>query len=149
MKLATSPAPARFQLQSRFGLDDFWVLQGDDARRLEEVALHARKHYFFPILTDEGDMKRRFTRLANQWRRETVFMSSVHDMAMNQAYQHIIGMGSDVIPIILNELRHREDHWFWALYALTGVDPIPPSDRGNIHKMTLAWLRWGERNDYL
>ena len=31
---------------------------------------------------------------------------------------------------------------------ITGADPVPVADRGNIGKMTEAWLRWARANGY-
>jgi hypothetical protein len=70
-------------------------------------------------------------------------------MAMHPAYQRIIGMGPRVVPLILRELRRKPDHWFWALTAITGQDPIRPEDAGDILRMTQAWLDFGERQGYL
>ena len=39
-----------------------------------------------------------------------------------------------------SELRREPDHWFWALIAITGEDPVAPKDRGKLQEMTDAWL---------
>jgi len=36
----------------------------------------------------------------------------------------------------------------WALPRITGADPVPECDRGNIAKMSAAWLRWGRDHGY-
>jgi len=90
----------------------------------------------------------RFRRLADRWRTEAEFCASVRDMAMHPAYQQIIGMGPAAIPFILRRLAARPDHWFWALKAITQEDPVKEEDRGDIRKMTRAWLEWGARNGY-
>ncbi len=46
------------------------------------------------------------------------------------AYQEIIGLGPAVVPLVLRELEQRPAHWFSALRALTGADPMDPADRG-------------------
>ena len=69
-------------------------------------------------------------------------------MAMHPAYQKIIGMGPRVIPLILAEIEHRPDHWFWALHSLTGVDPVPRESQGNLAKMAAAWLDWARTRGY-
>ena len=30
-----------------------------------------------------------------------------------------------VVPLILAELEHEPDQWFWALEAITDEDPVP------------------------
>ncbi len=91
----------------------------------------------------------KFHRLAAQWRAERGPTSSISQMAMHPAYQQIIGMGLAVLPLLLHELATEPDHWFWALKAITGVDPVPPESRGRIRAMAEAWLRWGRQQGYL
>ncbi len=91
----------------------------------------------------------KFTELANVWEVEIMFMSSVHDMAMTNSYQSIIGMGEDVVPLILKELERKPNHWFWALRALKNENPVPPEDAGNIKKMAEAWLRLGRQKGWI
>jgi len=67
---------------------------------------------------------------------------------MHPAYQQIIGMGNPVVPLLLSELETTPDHWFWALNAITGADPVPEADRGIMEKMTKAWLKWGAEHGY-
>jgi hypothetical protein len=51
-------------------------------------------------------------------------VSSGIDIALQPAHQQIIGMGNEAIPLILDELQREEDHWFWALNAITGDVPV-------------------------
>ena len=102
-----------------------------------------------PGLGADPELVRRFRDLVRVWKEAKVFTSSGTDIALQPAYQQIIGMGKDAIPLILDELRREEDHWFWALKAITGEDPVAPGDRGNLPKMTEAWLRWAEAHSYL
>ncbi|HEB33004.1 MAG TPA: hypothetical protein ENI15_19340 [Spirochaetes bacterium] len=83
------------------------------------------------------------------WKSDTCIISSDTDIAMHPAYQEIIGMGSDAIPMILEELEREPDNWFWALKAISSEDPTPHSLKGNIQKMTEAWLNWGRENNYI
>ena len=97
----------------------------------------------------EAGVVRRFRDLVRQWKEATIFTSSGTEMALHPAYQQIIGMGRDAIPLILEELQREEDHWFWALKSITGEDPVAPGDRGNLPKVTEAWLRWAQTNGWL
>lgn len=36
-----------------------------------------------------------------------------------------------------------------GLPEITGEDPVPVADRGDIIKMTDAWLSWGKEHGYL
>ena len=86
--------------------------------------------------------KQRFWMLAKKWRDETQWLSSTSEIAMHPAYQAIIGMGQEVVPMIIEDLRNNSGHWYWALKAISQEDPVPPSDRGSINRMKDAWLRW-------
>jgi hypothetical protein len=90
-----------------------------------------------------------FRMLAVRWQNETVAHSSVSQIAMHPAYQGIIGLGRPAVPLILRELQQRPNHWFWALRAITGEDPIKPDQRGKIREMTSAWLQWGNERGYI
>lgn len=92
----------------------------------------------------EPDLERRFHELVARWKEDTRFLSSVHDMVSHPAYLQIIGMGKAVLPLVIGELRRQPDHWFVALQAITGANPIPPSVRGDVDRMTQAWLSWAD-----
>jgi hypothetical protein len=93
----------------------------------------------------EPDIQQRFRELVTQWKQGTRFLSSIHDMVTHPAYLQIIGMGREAVPLLLAELRREPDHWFVALQAITGTNPIPPSACGDVQEMTEAWLAWGEQ----
>ncbi len=102
-----------------------------------------------PGQVGDEELHRRFHDLVREWKTAKVFTSSGSEIALHPAYQQIIGMGKDAIPLILEELQREEDHWFWALKAITGEDPVAPNERGQLPKMTQAWLRWGKEHGYL
>ncbi len=97
----------------------------------------------------ETDRVARFRDLVRQWKATTLFTSSGTEMALHPAYQQIIGMGKEALPLILAELKREEDHWLWALKSITGEDPVPEADRGSVPKMTGAWLQWAQKHGYL
>ena len=90
----------------------------------------------------------KFRRLAAVWRAETAYVSSSSDLVAHPAFQEIVGLGPAVIPLLLRELEKRSGHWHRALRRITGADPVPPADRGNIDKAAEAWLRWGKEHGY-
>jgi hypothetical protein len=89
-----------------------------------------------------------FLDLARIWKRERGPYSSSARLAEHPAYQQIIALGGEAILLLLRELEHEPDHWFRALYALTGANPVPPASQGNIKAMAEAWLRWGREQGY-
>ena len=98
-----------------------------------------------PLQPDNGAQ---FDRFAEQWRNETAHLSSLAQIAMNHAYQRIIGMGDKAVPYILEELVRQPDNWFWALNAITGADPVPHESRGRMNEMAAAWIAWGREHGY-
>lgn len=104
--------------------------------------------YEINYLLRQAELENSFMKLANQWRSETKHMSLMSDIVLHSAYQRIIGMGKDAVPLILEELSRKPDHWFWALRCITGVNPIKPEDRGRVKKMAQAWLNWSRQHGY-
>jgi len=90
-----------------------------------------------------------FRQLADGWRVGTRYLSSTTEIAMHPAYQRIIGLGPQVIPLILTELAKQPEQWFWALTALTGEDPVTAADKGRPRAMADAWLKWGRENGWI
>lgn len=101
-------------------------------------------YFAFPASSRRDPRRERFRSLAQQWRNETQWLSSTTQIAMNPAYQAIIGMGAEALPMILEDLRQNSGHWYWALKAISNEDPVVPRDRGSVKKMKGAWLKWGE-----
>jgi hypothetical protein len=95
-------------------------------------------------LASNRRVRERFEMLARQWHDETALLSSTTKRIMHPAYQAIIGLGPEVVPILIEELKERPNYWFWALKAITGEDPVNPRDRGNLDKMSRAWIDWAE-----
>ena len=90
----------------------------------------------------------RFDRLRALWQGDTRFQSSMLEIGTHPAYQQIVGMGPPVLPLIFRQLAAKPDHWFWALKAITGEDPVADEDRGNLEAMTTTWLEWGRKHGY-
>lgn len=96
----------------------------------------------------QQQLKETFSKLVEQWRRQTTGISSTTELIIHPAYQKIIAMGSDVIPLLLRELENKTGRWFWALRSITGEDPVPPESRGKTQEMIAAWLDWGYKKGY-
>jgi hypothetical protein len=87
--------------------------------------------------------------ISGQWHEETALVSSISEKAIHPAYQQIIALGKEALPYIFHELTGPEpDHWFWALRAITGEDPVKPEHRGNLKYMVQSWLSWAKVNAY-
>lgn len=96
----------------------------------------------------ERRMRSRFLALAAVWKAERGVTSSITEMVMHPAYQEIVGMGPDALPLIIEELGKKPDHWFWALRAITGEDPVPAGSRGNVDEMAQAWVEWAQKDGH-
>jgi hypothetical protein len=82
-----------------------------------------------------------FENLADKWEEATAFESVVTRQAMHPAYQRIIGMGDEAVPLILRRLQREPRQWFWALTAITGEDPAGGTQTAE--EAAEAWLDWG------
>ena len=119
------------------------LLQKSKTRKAKQITNRPSSY-----LLKQAEIKDTFMKLANQWRSETKHMSLMSDMILHTAYQQIIGMGTNAVPLILEELSREPEHWFWALRSITGANPIKPEDRGRVRKMAEAWLDWGRQHGY-
>ncbi|MGI8588242.1 MAG: hypothetical protein ACR2M0_11230 [Chloroflexia bacterium] len=112
----------------------------------EETATSVRGSVAY-IEYDEQELADTFDALARDWQEETGMLSVVQKKAMHPAYQRIIGLGRPAIPLLLRELKERPSHWFWALDAVTGENPVPPG--ADPTEALEAWPRWGKERGYL
>jgi hypothetical protein len=87
-----------------------------------------------------------FSELASQWRRETAHLSSLDDICEHPCYREIVAMKWKAVPFILDELKRSHEQWFDALSEITGQDPVPDSDSGNVRLMAKHWISWGYEN---
>ena len=101
-----------------------------------------------PAAQQTESVEQKFQRLATTWRAETGHLSSITTMVNHPAYQAIISIGPAVVPSLLRDLQKEPEHWFAALRAITGAQPVQPEDRGQIDKMADAWLRWAKEHGY-
>jgi hypothetical protein len=96
----------------------------------------------------DAQRRQAFLQLVAQWRHDTNFMSSPSAIVEHPAYQSVIGLGVPAISLILRELEREPDFWFEALRKITGENPVPQEDHGDMYRMTQAWLDWGAKNGY-
>lgn len=91
----------------------------------------------------------RFAELADQWERETVFLSFTDKIIAHPAHREIVSMGASAIPLILERMNAQGGLWFHALKEITGENPVKQGDRGEVTVMQETWLKWGEANGYI
>lgn len=106
-----------------------------------------------PLVTNNShqldEMESRFNELVDRWQNETGMLSSVARKTAHPAYLEIIDMGRPAIPLILEELIQRPNHWSVALRAITGENPVSPDDAGYIQHVANAWIQWGTERGYI
>lgn len=115
--------------------------------RLNQMGEESRLTLIFLDGGAETELAAEFEQLAHQWRRETSHLSNSTKMALHPAYQRIIGMGQAALPLILEELKRKPDHWFWALNAISGADPAQTD--ADFDGAVAAWLQWGREEGYI
>jgi hypothetical protein len=125
------------------------VNEGAEQRNRGEVADDDRVRPSEAITTDNSrTVREKFALLAEVWKTERGPQSSIAKMAMHPAYQQIIGLGRDAVPVLLEEMERRPSHWAWALRAITGADPVPEESRGKLVETAQAWIKWGRDHGY-
>jgi len=91
-------------------------------------------------------IERTFKEEASRWKTETQHWSSLTKMVAHPSYLRIIGLANQathrkLVRLLLLELKNEPDHWFDALTAITGVNPVQPEDE--FDEAVDAWLTWG------
>lgn len=153
------------------GGDDWYIIANDSANEFDQItALLLNANSILEMLIASTDYPSKpitvdipkgivdfieFKELYERWQKTRKPTSSIAgDITRNQFYFRIVGMGPRALPFILSHLEDETkagepDHWFPALYAITGIDPVPPKYKGNIRQMALVWLEWGRQEGYL
>jgi len=121
----------------------------DSSRRLSMAIALADEEPAYPASQAVRSLRVDFERFAGEWEQGRSHGEDISTVAMHPAYQRIIGMGPRAVPLLLSRLARQPGHWFWALHAITGADPVPPESQGNIKAMTTAWLAWGRQHGHL
>lgn len=83
-----------------------------------------------------------FSALAQKWREDTRFVSSLDEIWDHFAYKTIICLGEQVLPLILEEVRSGYAYWDYALIAI--ADTNPAKHTSSREEAVTAWIRWGE-----
>ena len=111
---------------------------------LEEVAAHASI-----LISKQGeDVETKFQELFWLWKRDVAYQSSLEVMMLNENYQRIIGLGPDVVPVILRELKREPAFLFPALAAVTRENPVPADHEGDVARMAEDWIQWGREKGF-
>jgi hypothetical protein len=104
------------------------------------------RNYYYTALSFPRPLEIEFQILALQWKFDTMFASSIQKIISHPAYRRIIGKGWEVVPLILENLRHEPAMWFDALMSITGAQPVRSRHAGDIEAMSNDWIQWGIEN---
>ena len=88
------------------------------------------------------DLASVFRQLADEWYEATAGLSFIQKKIAHPAYYQIIGLGPEVVPLLLRELRTSRSHWFWALHSITRENPVRPG--ADLDQSIEDWLTWGK-----
>ena len=83
-----------------------------------------------------------FAGLVDEWKRTRPPSSRMKDLTRVPAYREIVKGGWVAIPFIIEELQREPDHYFQALFEITGADPVKPEHRGKLKLMAEDWIQW-------
>lgn len=110
-------------------------------RTLRFYRWHSRPRYETPAA-------RLFQREAERWKEDSMHWSSMSRIVSHPSYLRIIGLAGqakerEIEKLILAEMESEPYHWFDALEAITGQNPVRPED--DFDAAVNAWLEWGRQ----
>ncbi len=96
-------------------------------------------------LLQKAVREQRFESLSSQWKKETELLSNVTTKCTHVAYQKIIGMGQDAVPLILKDMKENGpdiecERLFDDPYVLACTRAHPLAKRKTV--------KWEELEDY-
>ena len=90
----------------------------------------------------------KFQQLASEVEEDCIMLSSPTQIALHPAYQEVIGMGKTILPLLIKRLSEFPTTWFWALEAISGINPVHKAHRGSVPYMVHDWNSWARENGY-
>lgn len=87
------------------------VPKGHDVDRLRTKIIA----YYNILLSDDDETEKRFHELLENWRNETVMLSSISKITDNESFKQIVALGEKVVPFILAEIETNPSNLVWAL----------------------------------
>lgn len=125
-----------------------WEYKYEEEYLLKYINILAREYWDTPSRRLEN-IPLNFNALVKEWTEDVELVSSYEEMITHPAYQGIIALGKEAVPLLLRELKYRPHYWFSALRAITDENPVPEEKRGDLDAMASAWLEWGHKNGFL
>jgi len=115
-------------------------------------ALHIARTLTSRRRDEKVGLEHAFRAQVDRWKDETGHLSSLTKAIAHPSYLRIIGLATEstraqIERLLLKELQSEPDHWFPALAAISGEDPVHPDD--DFDAAVVAWLKWGEAKGLL
>jgi hypothetical protein len=92
--------------------------------------------------SDYGGVEAKFYALANEWREYNLGRSTTE--YCHAAYMQIIGMGKEIVPFLIEQVKAGDGDWLVALKYITGAKVTTPDMRGDFARIREAWLGWAQ-----
>lgn len=102
------------------------------------------------------DVESTFNVLADKWEKDTALYSFMGQMVQHYAYQQILSMREEAIPLIMARIERQGGLWHHALETISGV-PTPAGIANlktegwhtvKVKEANAAWLQWGKEQGY-
>ena len=122
-------------------------LDRDVKIRVFEDVGGARHPFRAGTARSDGEVRERFVELHEEWSSRTMFSSALDDLIYDEAFQRILAMGPQVIPLALDQLHSEPIPWFYALKMLADEDPA--EGISDPDEAIERWLSWGRANGIL
>ncbi len=136
--------------QRRQPIDTDWT--GDESPNVYAVAEHFAEVIAARNRLKEPNLEQLFDENVQLWKRETGHASSVAKAISHASYLRVIGLSKysrdhQLEKLLLTEMKTEPDHWFAALTAITGENPVKPED--DFDTAVQRWLDWGKSKEII
>lgn len=128
-------------------IDSLDEAMGRDARHVIRRAAEAGRGYF-DTMTHVEAFRMRFFDLREEWVRSIARSSSTSHDLQHPAFKHIVTLGKAAIPLLLDDMSRHRTHWFEALEAISGAQPVPEDHFGDIDAMIGDWTEWARNQGW-
>lgn len=122
----------------------------------ETVELNRLASYEYFISTSaylrevyQNSLKEYFESLKYLWLEETKYSSNIFLTTNHPAHLTMIKLGSQILPLLIEDLQNDSNHWFITLNKITGENPVSQEHIGNVDEMRQDWINWAQINNVI
>ena len=90
----------------------------------------------------------RFEKMATEWKRETVLLSSPSQICAHPIFSRLVAFGERAAPWVLERIAEDASPWFLLLKQIVVSPPDLKQAEGDIKKVRKIWLKWGKERGY-